>query len=183
MTSDRRDHGVTGTIVADVITEHGAWSAFGDDPAAMVTAAVAAVGRWPGLVTVPSEVAVALSSDAAVAALNAVYRGQAKPTNVLSFPAAASAQPPADLDDDDLPADAVRQTLGDVVLAEETLLREADEAGIPPAHHLQHLVVHGVLHLLGHDHDDDAAATRMEALETAILASLGVPDPYQEPVP
>jgi probable rRNA maturation factor len=68
--------------------------------------------------------------------------------------------------------------LGDVVLAAETVLREADEQAIEPAHHLQHLVVHGLLHLLGYDHATGAAAEEMERLETAILASIGVADPY-----
>jgi probable rRNA maturation factor len=68
--------------------------------------------------------------------------------------------------------------LGDVVLAAETVLREADAQAIEPAHHLQHLIVHGLLHLLGYDHETGAAAEQMERLETAILASIGVGDPY-----
>jgi probable rRNA maturation factor len=69
--------------------------------------------------------------------------------------------------------------LGDVVLAAETVAAEARDLGIPVSHHVQHLVVHGLLHLLGHDHESDAEADRMEALETRILAVLGVPDPYR----
>jgi probable rRNA maturation factor len=98
--------------------------------------------------------------------LNAAYRGKDNPTNVLSFPAPAG-----------MAADGPR-ALGDVVLALETLLDEAAAAGIPPAHHFQHLLIHGLLHLSGYDHEADAEAERMEALETALLARLGVPDPY-----
>ncbi|HEY1245994.1 MAG TPA: rRNA maturation RNase YbeY [Hyphomicrobiaceae bacterium] len=76
------------------------------------------------------------------------------------------------------PGAAEPRHLGDVVLAAETLRREAAEQGIPPAHHLQHLVVHGLLHLLGFDHDTEAQAEAMERLEAQILGTLGVPDPY-----
>jgi probable rRNA maturation factor len=68
--------------------------------------------------------------------------------------------------------------LGDIVLAAETILREAAELGINPRHHLQHLVVHGLLHLLGYDHQSEAEAEPMEALEVEILAGLGIPNPY-----
>ncbi len=90
---------------------------------------------------------------------------------MLSFP--APEPPPGVLaPDEPLP-------LGDIVLAAETVAAEAREAGIPFEHHVQHLVVHGVLHLLGHDHESDMEAEVMEALETRILAVLGVPDPYR----
>lgn len=109
----------------------------------------------------------ALSDDAAVCVLNRDWRGQDKPTNVLSFPSPA------------IPvADGGPRFLGDIVIAEETLLAEAAAAGIPPIHHFQHLLVHGLLHLLGYDHEVDAEAEIMERLETEILAALGVSDPY-----
>ena len=115
----------------------------------------------------PAELSIVLGDDALVRALNRQWRGQDKPTNVLSFPALPTA----------LPLDAPR-LLGDVVLAFETLAAEAAAQGKPLVHHLRHLVVHGVLHLLGFDHEAAGEAERMEALEVAVLAAFGVPDPY-----
>jgi probable rRNA maturation factor len=111
-------------------------------------------------------IAVVLSDDATVRHLNRVFRGKDRPTNVLSFPLGGG---PAGGD----------PSLGDVVLALETVLAEAKAQGKRPADHLGHLVVHGVLHLLGHDHAEAAAARRMEALEVRILAGLGIADPYR----
>lgn len=119
----------------------------------------------------PAELSIVLGDDALLQALNKQWRGQDKPTNVLSFPALPApreAVPPG-----------APHLLGDVVLAFETMAAEAAAQQKPLAHHLRHLVVHGVLHLLGFDHEAAAEAERMEALETAILARLGVPDPYR----
>ena len=110
------------------------------------------------------EISVLLADNDAVADLNAQWRGKSGPTNVLSFP--------GDLDG---PGPAV---LGDVVLALETVQAEAAEAGIPAADHIAHLVVHGVLHLLGYDHETDGEAAGMERAEVDVLGVLGVPDPY-----
>jgi probable rRNA maturation factor len=118
----------------------------------------------------PVELGVSLADDAGQQRLNREWRGVDRPTNVLAFSAWEPGAP--------TPPDAPL-LLGDVVLAFETVAREADEQGKPFADHLSHLVVHGVLHLMGYDHDTDAAALAMESLETAILASLGVPDPYR----
>ncbi len=112
-------------------------------------------------------VTVVLSDDEEVRALNRQFRGADKPTNVLSFPGA-----------DMLPAADQPAFLGDVILARETVLREASAQDKTFEDHATHLVVHGVLHLLGHTHDGDEDATRMEALEVAILSELGVADPY-----
>jgi probable rRNA maturation factor len=117
---------------------------------------------------VAGELAVALGDDALLRRLNRDHRGQDRPTNVLAFPLAGAGDDPA------LPV-----LLGDVVIARETVLREAAAQGKSAADHLAHLVVHGTLHLLGHDHDTDADAARMEALETAVLAGLGIADPYR----
>ena len=121
--------------------------------------------------TRPVELSVALAGAAEQRRLNRDYRGYNTPTNVLAFPAWDPAMPPP-------PGAPV--LLGDVVLACETVAREASEQGKPFADHLRHLVVHGVLHLLAYDHRTPAEAAEMEALETAILARLGVPDPYRD---
>jgi probable rRNA maturation factor len=111
-------------------------------------------------------VSLCLADDAALRALNLRWRGLDKPTNVLSFPSAS-------------PRSAGGATpLGDVALAFETLEREAAELGLALADHYRHLVAHGFLHLIGYDHETDAEAERMEALETRILARLGAADPY-----
>jgi len=107
-------------------------------------------------------VSLLLTGDQAVRDLNRRFRRQDKPTNVLSFPAPQNPE----------------RFLGDVALAYGVCAREAAEQGKPLAHHLQHLVAHGVLHLLGYDHETDAQADEMEGLERAVLAGLGIPDPY-----
>lgn len=134
-----------------------------------IRAAIAALAIDPAVAPfLPAEAALALSTDAAVQALNRGWRGKDAPTNVLSFPT-----PPG------TPvAPGIPPFVGDVVLALETLEREAAALDVPFHHHLQHLVVHGLLHLFGFDHEVDAMATEMEAIETRVLASLGVPDPY-----
>ncbi len=111
----------------------------------------------------PREVVIALGTDDEVRELNRTYRGKDRPTNVLSFPAAGSP-------DDGL--------LGDVILAYETCAEEADQHGIPMSDHACHLALHGVLHLLGQDHEGDAEAEAMEQLETRLLASINIADPH-----
>ena len=115
------------------------------------------------------EISVVLADDAMVQALNRQYRGQDKPTNVLSFAALDG--------EEDLPPDGPL-LLGDVVLAFETTSREAEAEGKTLADHLSHLLVHGVLHLLGYDHLEEADAEEMEEQERVILADLGIADPY-----
>lgn len=155
-----------------VVREGGNWDPFEPVDAAILAAGTA-VARTSELEVGTAEASVALSSDAHVRALNATYRGKDKPTNVLSFPAVAS-----------LPSDAgAPRYLGDIILAAETVEHEAVELGIPPLHHLQHLVVHGILHLLGYDHEGDAEADEMEALEIRILAHMGIPNPYADALP
>jgi probable rRNA maturation factor len=117
----------------------------------------------------PSEISVVLSDDEHIRELNKHHRGMDKPTNVLSFPPARMKTP----------AGAAR-FLGDIVLAFETIEREATEEAKPLKNHLSHLVVHGVLHLLGYDHEDEEEAETMESRERQILAKLGIPDPYAE---
>ncbi len=113
------------------------------------------------------EVAIVLTDDSAIRELNRDWRGKDQPTNVLSFPA-AEPQP-----------DSPVLLLGDIVIAYETVAREALAEGKPFMHHLAHLAVHGFLHLAGYDHETDREARAMEAMETAVLAQLDVPDPYR----
>ncbi len=137
------------------------------DAEATVAAAVAAVFAEAGLVALPdAELAVTLSHDENVRMLNAKWRGKNSATNVLTFPAFGP----------DETADA--PMLGDVILAFETVEREAREEGKALSDHVSHLVVHGVLHLFGYDHLDDDEAEEMEGVETRALARLGIADPY-----
>ncbi|MFB2549863.1 rRNA maturation RNase YbeY [Ensifer soli] len=117
----------------------------------------------------PPEVSLVFTDDASIRAINAEWRQQDKPTNVLSFPAFPVT-----------PGGMPGPMLGDIILARETLLREADELGKPFEAHLTHLLVHGFLHLFGYDHMDEAEAEKMEGLETGILAGLGLSDPYAD---
>jgi probable rRNA maturation factor len=119
------------------------------------------------------EISIRLTSDAEVQTLNEQYRQQDKPTNVLSFP---MVQP--DLIDALANTDDGEVLLGDIVLAYETCEREAQERGVRLDDHATHLIVHGVLHLLGYDHMTDADAEQMEAIERDVMASLGLHDPY-----
>lgn len=139
---------------------------------ALAAAAVRAAFEEAGLVARPdAELALTLTDDARVRALNAEWRGRDAPTNVLTFPAVEPEETP----------DAAM--LGDVILAFETIAREAGEQDKPLGDHFAHLVVHGVLHLFGHDHLDDTQADAMEAIEIRALARIGVPDPYAAPAP
>jgi len=119
-----------------------------------------------------AEVALVLSDDAAVRELNRDWRGIDKPTNVLSFATwwDDGCPPP--------PAAGLPLLLGDLVLARETLLAESAAEAKAPADHFAHLVLHGLLHLLGYDHQDAAAAREMESLEIRLLAEIGIADPY-----
>lgn len=117
-----------------------------------------------------AEVSLVLADDARVRELNRDWRGKDAPTNVLSFPS---------LDDAPLPPGEVL-LLGDVILAFETVAAEAERDGKELRHHLTHLVVHGMLHLLGHDHETEEEARRMEGLETTILDGMGLPDPWSD---
>lgn len=144
----------------DVDVEDEAWSAV--LPQAEMLARGAALAALDAEGAADEGVAILLANDAAVRELNVRFRQQDKPTNVLSFPAPYNPE----------------RHLGDIALAFGVCAREADEQGKPLGHHLQHLVVHGVLHLLGYDHMGDDEAEAMEGLERAVLAGLGVPDPY-----
>lgn len=113
-------------------------------------------------------VSVMLTDDARIRELNRTWRSKDKPTNVLSFPAP------------DQPGAEGPRHLGDIALAYETLVRESEEESKTLADHFAHLVVHGILHLLGYDHEDEDEAEDMEALEVKALATLGIADPYRD---
>jgi probable rRNA maturation factor len=146
----------------DFLVESPRWKAHRGVKAALrraVAEAASAVSTSPG------EVAIVLSDDSRIRALNRVWRGKDEATNVLSFP--AGEQNP------DTP-----RHLGDLVIAYETTAREAKAEHKPFMHHLAHLAVHGFLHLVGYDHAQDTEAEAMEALEIAVLARVRVPNPY-----
>jgi probable rRNA maturation factor len=153
-------------IVVDIALESPLWEAFGEADALARKAIDATLAHADAELPEETEISLLLSDDAFVQELNRRWRGQDKPTNVLSFPAA---------DEDNFE----RLLLGDIAIAFETMAREADEEGKPLSAHFCHLVVHGLLHLLGYDHEDAAEAEAMEALERAILADLGIDDPYR----
>ena len=149
-----------------VVAEDGDWAGVENLEAKLGRAADALARhlRLPGA----GHASIVLGSDVMVQGLNRAYRGKDAPTNVLSFP--YQARPGADAQDDGY--------LGDIVLAAETVAREATERGIPIAQHAQHLAVHGLLHLLHYDHQTDAEAEAMEQVERNVLAALGIADPY-----
>ena len=148
-----------------------AWSTALPDAAAVARRAAAAALKaevnLPGRV----ELSVVLADDAFVRTLNRDYRGQDHATDVLSFP--VHERPCLDPPPGEMPL-----MLGDVVLARETVQRDSASAGVGLADRVSHLVVHGVLHLLGHDHDEPDAERRMRALESRTLLALGLCDPY-----
>ncbi len=154
------------------------WSETEDWDVLATRAVAAALERTPqgGWLTSSSmiEIAVRLTSDDEVHALNRQYRDKDAPTNVLSFP---MVQPDL-LDAVSANSDDGEVLLGDIVLAHGVCASEAVEKGVSIAHHAAHLIVHGTLHLLGHDHGNDAEGAAMEGLERDALASLGIADPY-----
>ena len=139
----------------DIEAEDDAWS--GDVPDVE-----GVVRRAAEQVAPPGDVVILLTDDETVRDLNGRFRGKDRPTNVLSFPAPENARP----------------HLGDIVLAHGVCAAEARAQGKPFADHLSHLVIHGILHLMGHDHEADDEAEAMEAKERTLLAALGIPDPY-----
>lgn len=122
----------------------------------------------------PAEISLLLTDDRSMRALNLQYRGKDQSTNVLSFAAGDSPHSASA----DISVDGTR-VLGDVALALGRVQSEADEGGVSLSHHVMHLIVHGVLHLLGHDHEDQMETQRMEGCEAGILLALGADNPYQ----
>lgn len=156
----------------ETLVEADAWDA--GEIATLANAAFAGMCDHLGLGR-DAEVALLACDDARIAALNADFRGKPQPTNVLSWPSEERATPghaPA------LPDLSRDPELGDVAIARETCAREADAQGKPFADHVSHLLVHGMLHLLGYDHESAQDAALMERAEVEILEKLGIPDPY-----
>ena len=142
------------------------------DAEAVIQRAIAAAAEAVDADVADAELAVMLTDDSGIRTLNSNWRGIDKPTNVLSFPAL---QPTGPRREDDAP-----RMLGDIAIAYETMRKQADEEQKPFDHHLSHLAVHGFLHLVGYDHEEEDDAEAMEALEQEILAQLGIPDPYAD---
>jgi len=163
----KRPRGVRATPAIEILVESARWSGRrGVQPLLRraIAGASAALPVKAARSTSGAELAIVLTNDSAIRKLNRTWRGKNEPTNVLSFPADPQA--------------GAHRLLGDIVIAYETLAREARAERKPFDHHLAHLAVHGFLHLCGYDHESDRQAASMERLETAILARLGVPDPY-----
>ncbi len=157
--------------LVEALVEDSRWEAAGIAGVAeqAARAALVAVGRDPDL----HELGLLLCDDAKMTELNGQFRGKPQPTNVLSWPSfyGDMPEPPGNPGEGPL-------FVGDLALGYETCAKEAEAAGISLADHAAHLVVHGVLHLVGYDHTDDPEAEAMESLETKILASMGVANPY-----
>lgn len=149
------------TITVDIEIEDQAWTTAAEDAEALVWRAAQAVLDAHEDIE-GQGIAILLTDDDSVRTLNRDFRQKDSATNVLSFPSPPNPE----------------GQIGDIALAYGVCAREAAEQGKPLAHHLQHLVAHGVLHLLGYDHEGDDEAEAMEALEREILAGLDVPDPY-----
>jgi probable rRNA maturation factor len=154
-------------IAVEMTVEAGPWGAEATWRPLVERVAAAVAARPEPIVPEAAELSLLLTDDAHVRVLNRQWRGQDKPTNVLSFPSADDGDEPGPL-------------LGDVVVAHETTAREAAAEGKSFDDHLAHLLVHGLLHLFGFDHETDEEAEEMEALETEILVGLGISDPYAD---
>jgi probable rRNA maturation factor len=155
------------TLGVEVLRRDAAWAKAGIGDTMLERAARAGFEAVPPRRQGDYQAAIVLAGDEEMRALNRNWRGKDSSTNVLSFPAGGDIGEPG--------------FLGDIVLAYETVAREAREQEKPLKDHVAHLVVHGLLHLIGFDHADDAEAEEMESLERAALARLGIADPYVEP--
>lgn len=152
-------------IVVDAEAEDARWEPH--NPARLIDRVLAALHAHAAGAAASGQVSVLFTDDRAVQDLNRDYRDRDRPTNVLSFPAPDFPLPPGEV-----------PLLGDIALAFETCDREAQEKNIGFADHAQHLLLHGLLHLLGYDHIEDSDAEAMEAIERVILHELGIADPY-----
>ena len=157
-----------GELHIDIAVLDERWKEVADLDRLVRTAALTAVAHGASGAE-PAELSLVFSNDARIQELNSDYRSKPAPTNVLSFPSSL----PGDI------PEGQTKLLGDVVVAFETISHEASAQGKTFENHLCHLIVHGVLHLLGYDHEIDSSADKMEALEIAALAQMNVPNPYK----
>ncbi len=161
------------SFAVDIDVADPGWATLVPGLAALAGRAAAAAADGLGPAQGSGEISLVFADDGFVRALNAAHRGKDAPTNVLSFPNGF----------DGAAAPGAPRLLGDVVLARETVAREAAEQSKPVADHVAHLLIHGILHLCGWDHESADEAEAMEALEVDLLARLGIPDPYRAPAP
>lgn len=165
----------------EVVIETELWQAF--DLEAIALRAFMAIAKTLNLADVPYEFSVLACDNARIAILNAEFRGKPTPTNVLSWPGfdLAPDKPGEKPTAPPLPSHGDPfVNIGDIAIAYETCLQEADQAGIEPQHHITHLLIHGILHLLGYDHETDSDAEMMESLEIDLLSSMGIGNPYKD---
>jgi probable rRNA maturation factor len=167
------------TTLTDIVIEDPRWEVAG-----LVTVAEVAAVKVMEYLSFPIdgyEIAILACDDDRIAELNAEFRGKPMPTNVLSWPAFELAAPEdgAEPTPPPPPDPMMGKSLGDIAIAYDTCRREAETAGKTMTDHVTHLIVHGVLHLLGYDHVRDRDATLMEGLETRILGKMGIADPYK----
>lgn len=153
---------------ADIFVESSIWKKNLPKYATIIQEAINVLKKHFKDLPEESSMSIVLADDAFIETLNLKYRGKQKPTNVLSFPAHDA--------DDPIQTDA----LGDIVLAYETIAAEAAEQNKTVTHHVQHLIIHGFLHLIGHNHEEEDEATIMEGLEIQLLKQLGIANPYDE---
>jgi len=158
-------------IAVDILVESGGWPSRPTLRRLAERAIAAAIAETGQRFGEGAELSVLFADDARLRALNSTYRGKDMATNVLSFPS----PPPV--------PGATPRLIGDIVLARETVDREAAAAGLTMTDHLAHLIVHGFLHLCGYDHETDDQALVMEGLESRIMGKLGMADPYAVPKP
>jgi probable rRNA maturation factor len=163
----RKRDGAAPPLHIDILIQAGDWPARRRLRRLTARALGVAVDLSGILFAPDDEVSVVFTDDSHIRDLNRAFRDKDKPTNVLSFPAAPSTG-----------KNRFGPILGDLVLAEETIQREAADQGLRFDDHVTHLIIHGFLHLIGHDHETEGEATVMERLETAILGRLGIADPY-----
>lgn len=156
-------------MIVNIDIDDEAWDPLLPDAADCARRAIAAAAAQLGGDFKNQSAEIVLATDDEVTELNGQWRGKPKPTNVLSFPAAHGiVLPPGE-----------PEPLGEIILAAGVVAREAADQGKPLEHHFTHLVVHGFLHIMGYDHENDGEAEQMESLEKEILANLGVPNPYE----
>lgn len=164
----------------EVVVEDNLWEHYTIETIAVTV--FSAIEKKLALKTGPYELDVLACDDARITVLNAEFRGKQMPTNVLSWPSfdlspeRAGQYPSAPPDEKH--GDPFTH-IGDIAIAYQTCMKEAKAGGITPQHHITHLLIHGILHLLGYDHETDADATIMENIEIDILAGMGIGNPYQ----